>query len=108
MLLKCPKQSKMQASVEEYKFQNLQVVILINVKCVKVSLFHAQNARKIKKIEQIFVSPVFSGEKRIEVQPYQAAKCVFIRFIFVLHKLGQKNFLKRKKLGKKFSVKTLG
>jgi hypothetical protein len=48
-------------------------------------LFHAQSTVK----EQTFVSPVFSDDKRIEVEPYQAAStCVFICFPFVLNKLG--------------------
>ena len=40
---------------------------------IKIGLFHAQSARKLKSIEQTFVSPVFGDDKRIEVEPYQAS-----------------------------------
>ena len=65
---------------------------------IKIGLFHAQSARKLKSIEQTLASPVFSDDKRIEVEPYQAATCVFICFLFVLNKLGKNFFFKEKSL----------
>jgi hypothetical protein len=63
---------------------------------IKIGLFHAQSTVK----EQTFVSPVFSDDKRIKVEPYQATQPVFsfVFFLHVLHKLGQNFFFKEKSL----------
>jgi hypothetical protein len=64
---------------------------------IKIGLFHAQSARKLKSTEQTFVSPVFSDDKRIEVEPYQAAQPVFsFVFFLCLISLDRISFLKKK------------